>query len=226
MMRTNKDHEPRPKNRYPQPTRITYSTEGAIILQKPRPRKIDFFRVLQRRRSARHLASLTGQQLSDFLGFAIRTIEVRLESTGLMWQHRASASAGGIHPIDTFVLNFPFGNEAIYYYDPLGHTLKALSAKYSKPLRPLRRYALSMKEEPEAVLIWFAAQGHLTAAKYHNPQSLIWRDSGCVIMTSYMVATALGIKCCALGITGNRYFSKIGKKNYSLEGVGGLILGV
>lgn len=225
MTHINRKDEPRPKKNYLRPVRIAYSIDRAIVLNEPRRHKIDFFQVLQMRRSSQGFTPLTSGQLADFLGYAMRTTEVRLDSTGWMWQHRTSASAGGIHPVDTFVLNFPPGNQAIYYYDPFGHTLKQLAAQHSKPLHLLRRYALKMKNEPNAVVIWFAAQGHLTAAKYHNAESLVWRDSGSLVMTSYLVATALRLKCCALGITGRKYFSELGKGKRRVEGVGGVLLG-
>lgn len=225
MTLTKGNLEPRPRRIGLKQKRITYSIDRVLILPQPRIRKIGFFRVLKTRRSSCNFKPIKKSQLADFLGHAFRTSKVGLDSTGRLSQHRASPSAGGIHPIDTFIFNFPPTSRDIYYYDPFGHTLKRIVASTTKDLRGLREQVLSIKGEALGTCVWFAAQSHLTSAKYHQAESLIWRDSGCLIMTAYMVATALNLKCCAIGITGNNSFSSLDSQKHKLVGVGGILLG-
>jgi SagB-type dehydrogenase family enzyme len=225
MSRISRKGEPRPKRSDRIPPRAEYPCDQAIILKKPRHYKIDFFYVLRRRASDSGFRPLSIDQLADFLGHALRTTDARREPSGLIWQHKAYPSAGGIHPIDTFILNFPPGSRSVYFYNSLGHTLKKLPDEYSRSLCLLRQNALKIRKEPHATFLWFAAQSHLTAAKYLHFESLLWRDAGCIITTAYLVAAALKLKCCTLGITGKDYFAPLARKGEQIEGIGGIMLG-
>lgn len=224
-MHTKPTKDPRPKSTFKWPSRVTYPIENVVLLPKVNVAKADMFSVLKRRHSSKDLGKPTLNQMAQFLGHAARTYAARMELTGQMWQHRASPSAGGIHPIDIFLLNLSPDEEAVYFYDPLSHALKKIGTPVAKKLRGLRSNAFSVKNESDAAIIWFGAQTHLTSAKYNNYESLIWLDSGCLMMTCYMVATALRLRCCALGTTGDKYFSELRHGSVSMRGIGGLLVG-
>ena len=52
------------------------------------------------------------------------------------------------------------------------------------------------------MLVWFVAHVKRTQAAYINPESLVWKDAGALIMMFQLVATAFDIKSCPVGTLG------------------------
>ena len=63
-----------------------------------------------------------------------------------------------------------------------------------------------------------------TAAKYANSESLVWRDAGVLLGYMSVVAEALGLGFCPLGITGQAYVSAL-SADARLTGVGLAVVG-
>jgi SagB-type dehydrogenase family enzyme len=182
----------------------------------------DFFEVLDRRQSSANLGPIDIPRLSTFLWFAHHTDQF-VSGKKLQWQHRPSPSAGGIYPIDFVLSNVPDQTTSLLSYDAAGHLLYTLTKPISPNVVDLNTAALQVKPEPHAVVIWFVAHPYLVTAKYRKCESLIWRDAGALLATCYLVATALGLKGCALGLTGEPYLSKMIHPN--IRGVGAFLLG-
>jgi hypothetical protein len=74
-------------------------------------------------------------------------------------------------------------------------------------------------------LLWFCANVEKINAHYEHPESLIWRDAGVLLGVMALVAEALKLNFCPLGISGEPYLSAAFGTLGRLEGVGGAILG-
>ncbi|WP_169732561.1 hypothetical protein [Derxia gummosa] len=64
-----------------------------------------------------------------------------------------------------------------------------------------------------------------TAAKYVNPESLVWRDAGVVLGYMSIVAEVLGLSFCPLGITAHAELTNLFGPNECLFGAGLALLG-
>lgn len=145
-----------------------------------------------------------------------------MDALGHIWQSRLSPSAGGTHSIDLLLLRVPEHGEALMMYDAFGHTLNAAKLSDSQSRLALLQAAMEVKHEPEAVILWFAAQPHILETYYENSESLLWRDAGALVAVFYFVAAALGLRCCAIGATGDPMINGL---NAQMRGVGGLFVG-
>jgi nitroreductase len=75
------------------------------------------------------------------------------------------------------------------------------------------------------VLIALAAESGRTAAKYENAESLIWRDAGIALGYMSIVAEALGLTFCPLGVLGEPYVSAVVSGDPRIQAAGLAVLG-
>ena len=77
---------------------------------------------------------------------------------------------------------------------------------------------------PEATLFLFAAEPGMTAAKYGDPLSLVWRDAG--VLLGYLAAAAesIDLRLCPLGVTGDPWVRRL-VDQAGLAGVGTALVG-
>jgi hypothetical protein len=91
-------------------------------------------------------------------------------------------------------------------------------------LQPLLEHCEQVVPRGRGHLILFVAEPGKTAAKYENSESLVWRDAGILQGSLALVAAALGLNYCLLGITGNPWITQLSDQG-KLQGVGVAILG-
>jgi hypothetical protein len=133
---------------------------------------------------------------------------------------RPAPSAGAIHPIH-LILRRP-QNKAWQRYDSIAHALIDVSS--SLDAEHVRRAMLEVLPAPEATLILFAAEVGKTAAKYHHPASLVWRDAGALQAVMGFAAHALSLAFCPLGVTGEPWVGEL-LEHRGLFGVGAAFVG-
>lgn len=172
------------------------------------------------RRSCRRYSAPSLQNLSTLLWHAARCQETLPSGFGFDLQLRPVPSAGAIHPIHV-LLEYP-GSHAWVRYDPLVHRLEHISQ--AQLLTPLRAAARDYVDPMEGILVSFVAEPGMTAAKYENPESLVWRDAGVLQGALTLLAPQAGLGCCLLGLTGDAWISELGDQG-QLIGVGTMILG-
>lgn len=182
---------------------------------------LTFEEVLDARVSQRQFSLMNDQQLGDFLWHACRTRGVGASNLGFDLEHRASPSAGAIHPIH-IVLKRP-GCAEWWLYQPKAHALLELKHAASK-LAGLYEHSLKVLEGVDAVRILFLAEPGKTLGKYQDGCSLIWRDAGALLAVMALTATAQGQNFCPLGITGEPWASTLANQG-KLTGVGLALLG-
>lgn len=201
-----------------------YKKESVEYLDHPSPVKSQgFWNVLVSRKTRYEFSELSTSKLSTILWHSAKVLSSKRTKSGFIWQHRPTPSAGGRHPIDILVFR-PSERTLVHLYDPLSHALHRLSINNAS-LSDLIMYINEMVPLHQATILLFAAQVEKTSSKYHNPISLIYRDSGALLATLYFIAEALDLSCCGLGITGEPFLSQILESQGKVFGVGGCLVG-
>ena len=176
---------------------------------------------LEARRSERTFAPVSEALIGALLWHAARTKESASSPLGFQIEHRPTPSAGAIHPVHLVIQLTDEGSWA--RYNPQEHSLDLL-AKGDSRLQPLVDYSEQMVPRGGGHLVLFVAEPGKTSAKYDNPESLIWRDAGILQGSLALVAAALGLNYCLLGIMGNPWAAQLSRQG-KLQGVGVAILG-
>jgi len=204
---------------------FAYAIERRQYLAVPEPLPaVLLTQVLASRRSRRTFQRVTPKDLNSLLWHSARAIEV--SSANLpRWQHRPAPSAGGKHPLDLLIFRDEAGSRVAEIYEPATHALDCLKLPSVGLLHHFLNDLNKVLQIKDGTIIWFAAQFDRTLSKYENGESLVWRDCGALIATISLVAESLGLKCCAVGITGEPSVSQILSSNKRVVGVGGMILG-
>lgn len=177
--------------------------------------------VLDSRASQRQYSALDERQLGAFLWHACRTRGSGTSELGFDLEHRASPSAGAIHPIHIVVKRPEC--DRWWLYRPSTHELAELNFATEK-LAGLYEHSLQVLEGVSATRILFLAEPGETLGKYQNGCSLIWRDAGALLAVMALTAAAQGLNFCPLGITGEPWASALADQG-KLAGVGLALLG-
>ena len=73
--------------------------------------------------------------------------------------------------------------------------------------------------------LWFLGDWGRLASKYHNPESLMWKEAGVLTAGVYISAANLGLNCCAVGRNGRRELMRIGSPLMQFAALGGCMVG-
>jgi hypothetical protein len=210
--------EPRPRSPADAPPAWSPATsrEHPLLAGMAGP-ALDFGAVLDARTSTRALTSPPTPALASVLWHGART---RAACRG--WQHRAHASAGGLHPIRIVLVE---ADRSPALYDPMRHSLLELVCAAPEQVQNELCAVRAVVPSAQGVLLQFVAHAPRTQAAYEHPDSLLWRDAGCLIATLQLVATWHGLATCPLGILGLGLVQSI-EANPHLVAVGAMILGL
>lgn len=179
-------------------------------------------KVFRCRHSSREFKALTLPSLSTLLWIVVKSSDAPPTSTQGMWEHRPTPSAGGRHPVHILALSPPHQNVCLY--DPTAHALLELEHSNAASVFEFLRAADNVVPVGAGTLLWFVAEFPKTLSKYRDGESLVWRDAGALLATFSYAAEAMGLNCCALGITGDSWITSLFETEL-LGGVGGLIVG-
>jgi SagB-type dehydrogenase family enzyme len=160
-----------------------------------------FADVIDERGSIRQLKPPSIERLATLLWHGARTRETAMRSDGLLWQHRASPSAGGLHPIELLIV--PAIEATLLRYDPIVHCLDTLDNVDVGRLEAARTQLRAVVDGAEATYLVLAADFARTEAVYDHAKSLVWRDAGAMLVTLHLTATAMELGVCLLGVLGN-----------------------
>lgn len=214
--------DPRPKQLPEIYEPIQWQTgETRPLPASPEALDLPFGEILSLRMSQRSFKVVDDQQLGRFLWHACRTRGMGASELGFDLEHRASPSAGAIHPIHV-VMKRP-GDDRWWLYRPRTHELTVIK-RASRKLLGLYEYSQEVLKGDDAIRILFLAEPGKTLGKYRDGCSLIWRDAGALLAVMALTATALGLNFCPLGITGEPWASKLVDQG-KLAGVGLALLG-
>lgn len=219
-------HSPKPKSRsqvyvpYAWPEgriRALASVDNTTITTKDQ----DIFKIIGERRSRREFSALRPTDLSSLLWYSARTQAVSHSNYGFELEQRPVPSGGAIHPIHILIKS---PDEPHWgRYDSRQHSLIALESA-SLILEGLEDHSESVLPGSTATKILLVAEPGKTGAKYDHPESVIWRDAGALLAVLSVVAQALHLNYCPLGITADPWASRLGPPGL-LVGVGMAMVG-
>lgn len=181
-----------------------------------------FLEVLDERRSIRQIKEASQERIASLLWHAVRTRETGIRSDGLLWQRRASPSAGGLHPIDLLLL--PPSLARVERYNPVLHAIEILGDVDASAIERGRDRLRSLIPEAAGTCIVVVADLARTEAVYESAISLAWRDAGALLATLQLTATALSLGFCCLGLLGHEVVASLGGPS-TLFAVGAAVVG-
>lgn len=171
------------------------------------------FDVLDRRRSVRDpdAPPLTLAQLSALLFHAARITEVQQTPAGVV-ATRPFPSGGALQEIGLYLLVHRCTGlaEGCYRYDDLNHALDPVPAD-AQALGGLldgAAFSTMLGRRPD-VLVIMAGRIERLGVKYEGiVYALMLKHVGCAIQTFNLMATALGVGCCAVGDGNSALFAQ------------------
>lgn len=188
--------EPHPRDGHDMPPRWAPRVAFEIELRhSDEAAPTSFVDVLGGRSSQRELESIAVEDLEPLFWHAFRT----RATNGSTWQGRSAPSAGGLHPIEVFLV--AANAESAFHYDPVRHVLGRIAVdavQIAQGAHPLR----ALLPESNGAIVLLAGDLSRVEARYENPDSLLWRDAGSLIAVLQLVATWLGLGSCPLGLLG------------------------
>lgn len=181
-------------------------TEATSRVSLPEPdtsRSQPLSELLRTRRSIREFAPepIPIDRLGAFLGRSAR-VRGRLGTDNLEATRRPSASGGGRHSLELYVVarDVTGLRPGAYHYDPFAHALDELAPWTSGLDEQQRRLVCgpTLTDQPPPVSLYLASYFRRVQWKYGGMTlSVIYRDTGCLVQTMYLVATDLGLAPCA-----------------------------
>jgi SagB-type dehydrogenase family enzyme len=217
---------PVPRRRELPYSEFEYRTENKHYLPAPeRGLKKPIDDVLSKRSTRRAFKPISLNKLSLLLWHSARAVSVSPSSVSTRWQHRPAPSAGGRHPIDLLIFRKRRGSWRIDLYDPVSHSISKLILRDDASPELFIKYISQVVPVGQAMVLWFGAQFDRTMSKYKNGESLVWRDTGALIAVISLVAEALNMNSCALGVTGEPFLSRLLDSEGKVVGVGGMLIG-
>lgn len=185
--------------------------------------KLDLVALLEQRQTRRDFdRPLEDKSLGEFFWLACRNRSSHSSPFGPDQESRVHPSAGAMHPIHILVSREA---EPWMRYDPAEHAFIELPGSTDSAAAG-RRAAGCLLRLGHGVLVGLVAELGKTAAKYENCETLVWRDAGVVLGYMSLVAEALGLAFCPLGITGQSYLTDYLPDASLLQPVGLAVLGV
>lgn len=177
---------------------------------------------LLERRSRRTFAPIALGELSTLLWHTLHCQRTAESPMGFAIQQRPTPSAGAIHPVH-LLIQVP-GEDGVWArYNSLTHALDVIGPP-ADVLRGLCIEADQVVSAQSGSLLLFVAEPAMTAAKYENADSLVWRDAGVMQGALAIAAEALALNYCLLGITGDPWVGQLSEQ-CQLVGVGLAALG-
>jgi SagB-type dehydrogenase family enzyme len=217
---------PRPRRRVEAYAEHQYERIRSIYLPLPdTTSSVSFFEVVNGRETRRPSGYLDEDSLAEVLWHAARKRASRMTEAG-SWEHRAAPSAGGKHPIDLLITGVNGRRDQLYLYEPRKHLLVELALCDEQALLALNAQLETVLPHSPGITLWFAAQFGRTFGKYERGESLVWRDAGALLATLGLVAEALGLAFCGIGITGEPHIGRALGAEARISGVGGCQIGL
>ncbi len=214
---------PRPK---PEPQRYVPRTWEAgreqVLHRLDALPAADIAQMLFARRSRREFGDAPDERsLGHFLYLTAFAHREQPSELGFPLTWACAPSAGAIHGIH--VLLVPAVGSSVWLYEPARHALVEQPGQDSFAVRT-RAEAGEIVEIARASLLVLAAEPGKYAAKYDDCESLVWRDAGVLLGYMSVVAEALGLDFCCLGMTGDGALRELDRQS-KLLGVGVAALG-
>lgn len=191
---------------------------------------VPFTRVLEARQSKREhgKSAITKTEVGEFLYRSARVRQV-FQVKGFEFTSRVYPSSGAAYELELYLAishckDVPSG---LYHYSPVKHQLSHLSARTKAVNTLLKSAARTAHTSIPQILVIVSARFTRMMWRYQSiAYSAILKDVGVLYQTFYLVATAMGLSACALGVGNSDLFAEaIGTNYYEESSVGEFILG-
>ncbi|GAA0902679.1 nitroreductase family protein [Virgisporangium aurantiacum] len=164
-----------------------------------------FAEVVAARRSERHLQPPNLAQVGTVLARAGLTRGRSTDLAGAPIAHRAAPSAGGRHPLTLVLLagHVRGLDPGSWILDPDAAVLRRGAHSSDRTTQALQELAQAMDQTrlpPAAVLA--VAHPDRTLSRYPDGISLLWRETGALLMLVHLAAADLGLGSCIVGTCG------------------------
>lgn len=187
------------------------------------PKYVDIFSTCMSKVTERSFNKTTLADISSLFWHCFKTIRTKNEF-GVLIKHKPIQSAGGRHPIDVIYISRHNNLWECFLYDDNAHALCLLDTSPQAVASFIHEVSLVL--DPQAGdIIWFISQDTKTSTKYIHPESLLWRDAGVALGHMALVAEALELNFCPLGISGEQEIKALLNIPPYLSAVGGCIIG-
>lgn len=222
-------HEPivKPNPWLKRAIRLDIPSPASVALRDP-----TFTQALESRRSIRaHNAGnpITVRQLGEFLYRSAR-IRYRFQTELGEFSSRPYPSGGASYELELYLtVNQCQGLErGFYYYDAQEHAICLIERENADTEGMLNEAWISAAKlcRPQ-VLITIASRFHRVNWKYSGmAYAAQLKNTGVLYQTFYLVATAMNLAGCGLGLGNSERFSRLARTNYYEEGsIGEFMLG-
>lgn len=193
-------------------------------LEKLKQTDLPFTRVLEERRSIRTQDSqpISAEQLGEFMYRTARSKQV-IDFHKYEVSSRPYPSGGANYELELYLAIDSCDNIApgLYHYCPQNHRLAKIAAKNKQVEALLKQAGGSAGPENEwqpEVLIVMAARFARVSWSYESiAYSLILKDVGVLQQTMYLVATAMNLAPCAVGVGDSDLFAAVAGTDYYAE---------
>ena len=189
--------------------------------------------VIEARSSIRDYSDcpMTIAQLGEFLYRVARVKEVYSDEEAGDFTKRPYPDGGACYEIELYLTVDRCEGLArgVYWYDPLNHALAVVREPNKDTEKMLSDVCASIgSSDRPHVLITLAARFQRVAWKYQSiAYALILKNVGVMYATMYLVATAMKLAPCALGVGDSDLFAKVSGSDYCKEtSVGEFALGL
>ncbi|NOI20625.1 SagB/ThcOx family dehydrogenase [Vibrio coralliilyticus] len=199
-----------------------FTLDSTIEIKLPSPIKLgsEFISTLEERSSKRYFSPPNIEDIGGLLFYTCRVKSADINDYGEQVFYTNVGSPGALNAISILVCAC---DGSWFAYDPVRHSLKQLEASASCQKLYERCHGI-LSTRGTASLIWCVADMTLLKSKYENPETLALRHSGGISATLALVAQALGLSFCQLGICGVEEATLLSDKR-ELLGVGTSLFG-
>lgn len=218
--------DPIPKENHDLFTPFPYPLGKKISFPKPSNiRSKDFLKVILTRRSERLFKEgITIEGIVDLLYFVNKIESCALDQNDFLVTRRTVPSGGGRHPIDILVsMPDEMHKRQFDLYNPIDHSLTRLLLPQENRKIFFKKLSINLNHN-NACIFWFSIQKDKTASKYHNPESIFWRDAGALIYCIQLISHFFELKSCPVGTLASQEFSDLFSSSKILSG-GGIYIG-
>ena len=189
---------------------LTFTSRGSgdvIVLPDPGELPTSLGEVLRRRRSKRRFGPGPVRQidLSTLLYHSVRVEKIVNDPQAGGMALRPFPTAGGRSELEVYIVANDLDGAApgVYHYSPATHSLSAIRLRDGDQDRFNEEVNAStggvLNRDPPVVLLITAVFGRVMWKYPGIGLSLIYKDTGCLFQTVYLVATAIGLAPCAIG---------------------------
>ena len=176
------------------------------------------------RRSVREMAPAPLRSVLALVGWVTVARSVRVADP-LSRTRRMPPSAGALHPVEVIVVAGGRRAPVLLRVDPFSARVQVLSERRAGPAARLLTRLPQLLPGARGTALVLLADRARTAAVYHRPDSLLWRDAGALLASLQLAAGTMGLVACPTGLIGQEIADALFPANDRVVPAGTLVVG-